>query len=86
MSRILRMLRLMSRAMSIPFFKSPAALSALLCVILSTNCHAEIHRWTDNDGKIHFSDKPPGDVESTVVEIRINTYETPSIEGLAAVF
>ena len=37
--------------------------------------------WTDKNGKKHFSDKPPVDVETSIVEIKLNTYESPNIES-----
>jgi len=32
---------------------------SLLCVALATPATAEIYRWTDANGAIHFSDTPP---------------------------
>lgn len=39
---------------------------AISLLIFIPTGHSEIYRWTDNDGKIHFSDQPPED--STVSE------------------
>jgi glutaredoxin len=36
---------------------------------------SEIYRWVDEDGKVHFSDKPSHSHTSEVVKLRINTYE-----------
>ena len=44
---------------------------------------ADMHRWTDTDGRVHFGDHPPPEAKTRVIEVRINTYATPSIEGLA---
>lgn len=38
--------------------KGMAAL-AIALLILSTPLHAEIYKWTDENGKVHFSDKVP---------------------------
>ena len=51
-------------------------------LLLSISAFAEILKWTDSEGKIHFGDRPPAGVETSVVEIRINTYESPNIEAM----
>lgn len=30
--------------------------------------------WTDANGQVHFSDRPPSDSQARQVEIRVNTY------------
>lgn len=35
----------------------------------------EIYRWVDENGKVHFSDKPSRAHSSEVVKLRINTYK-----------
>ncbi len=54
-------------------------ISTLLFSISASN---EILKWTDSDGKIHFGDRPPAGTETSVVEVRINTYESPNIEAM----
>jgi len=34
---------------------------AIGLLLLASSSHAEIYRWTDSDGKLHFSDQPPED-------------------------
>ncbi|MCP5439966.1 MAG: glutaredoxin family protein [Chromatiaceae bacterium] len=46
-----------------------------VCVALSNAAHAEIYRWVDENGKVHFSDKPSWSHSSEQVTLRINTYE-----------
>ncbi len=36
---------------------------------------SEVYRWTDENGKVHFADKPSTSHSSETVELRINTYE-----------
>lgn len=43
---------------------------------------AEILKWTDSNGKVHFGDRPPAGADTSVVEVRINTYESPNIEAM----
>jgi glutaredoxin len=49
-------------------------------LVCTTNALAEIYRWTDAKGKVHFSDKPSAKHKSKSVELRINTYESVSYE------
>lgn len=46
----------------------------LACVALPNILHAEIYRWVDANGKVHFSDKPSRSHSSEEVKLRINTY------------
>lgn len=41
---------------------------------------AEIHRYVDKDGNVHFTDRPPSNTNSDVIEVKINTYESPGYE------
>jgi glutaredoxin len=41
---------------------------------------AEIYRWTDADGRTHYSDKPPADRKAKPIRIKV-----PSITGPAVV-
>lgn len=52
----------------------------LLCLLACAPASAEIYRWTDADGRIHYSDKPPPDRKATQVKIQV-----PSITGPAVV-
>lgn len=45
---------------------------------------AEIHQWVDENGKTHFGDKPPINANTTIIEVEINTYESPNTEALKA--
>jgi glutaredoxin len=55
----------------------------LIAILLSTmSASAEILKWTDSNGKVHFGDRPPAGADTSVVEVRINTYESPNIEAM----
>ncbi len=43
---------------------------------------AEILKWTDKDGKVHFGDRPPADAVTSIVKVKINTYESPNVEAM----
>jgi glutaredoxin len=44
---------------------------------------AEIYKWTDDKGHIHYSDKKPENQEVTEVEFKITTYDTVSYETVS---
>ena len=55
-------------------YREPAfiAASVIICLTLGLSGAAaaeEVHRWYDSDGKAHFSDVKPLDIETTLVEI-----------------
>ena len=56
--------------------------------LLSVNilASAEIYRWTDEQGKMHFTDSPPTGKQVEEIEVKVNTYSaveiTPLIERL----
>lgn len=57
------------------------ARSVFLTVLLSTGtASADIFRWTDDNGKVHFSDRPPAEQQTEKVEVRVNTYESVSYD------
>lgn len=53
----------------------------LLLVLLSLAlpAGAEIYRWTDAQGKVHYSDSPPPEAQAKQVKIRINSIEGPAV-------
>ena len=53
---------------------SPITLVFLTIIFASSLSHAEIYRWTDENGKVHFSDKPAGNK----VE-KLNIKEKPTL-------
>ncbi|MCP5149856.1 MAG: glutaredoxin family protein [Chromatiales bacterium] len=61
-----------------------------VAVVLWASCAApsaaEIHKWTDALGRVHFGDRPPRDVNAEVVTVRPNVYESPSSERLSSDF
>ena len=46
----------------------------------SAACFAEVYKWVDDTGKIHFSDKKPEDAQAETLDIRVNSYSFPKIE------
>lgn len=54
-----------------------------LCLILPSYVTSEIYSWTDENGKVHFSDKPSVQHESKEVEVKVNTYEAVTYENFS---
>ncbi|MBD3647464.1 MAG: DUF4124 domain-containing protein [Pseudomonadales bacterium] len=52
---------------------------ALTTLLLGSSAHAEIHKWTDEDGEVHFGDRPPDGVETETVTVSVITYTSPEI-------
>ncbi|MEC7816762.1 MAG: DUF4124 domain-containing protein [Pseudomonadota bacterium] len=46
------------------------AISALLAVLLSAPAHAEVYRWIDDKGSVHFSDTPPQAIRHRTLDIQ----------------
>jgi glutaredoxin len=51
----------------------------LLCLLATATASAEIYRWTDSEGRIHYSDKPPKDAQAAQVKIKINSISGPAV-------
>lgn len=46
-------------------------LLALCLTLLSTSCFAEIHKWTDENGIVHFSAQPPSKGDSKQINVDV---------------
>jgi glutaredoxin len=57
-------------------------LVSVLSVVVS-GAQSEIYRWTDENGKVHFSDQPSREHRTEAVEVQVNTYESVSIDTSA---
>lgn len=56
-------------------------LKGVLCLVAFSATgvtSGEIYRWTDENGEVHFGDRPSRAHSSKPVELRINTYEAIS--------
>jgi len=50
------------------------ALAALLLALPAT---AQVYKWTDPSGKVHYGDRPPDDARKQELRIRIPSYDGP---------
>ena len=54
--------------------------ASAMCLFATTGVFAEIYRWTDENGKVHFSDQPFGKQQVEKVEIKPQTLAKPDPE------
>lgn len=47
---------------------------------------AEIYKWVDEDGKVHFTDQPPSEANVEKLDLRINTYTIPEVTDITQGF
>ena len=50
----------------------------MLLMLLPTMAAAGIYSWTDENGRVHFGDRPPIASKANEMTVRVNTYESPS--------
>jgi len=56
-----------------------------LCSLLflcSYSSNAEIYKWIDEQGKVHFTDNPPNNKPAEEIKLQINTYSSVEIKPL----
>ncbi len=53
-----------------------------LLMLCSNPVNAEIYKWVDDHGKVHFTDNPPKGKHTEKVELKINTYTSVEIKPL----
>jgi len=63
-----------------------AQVIALLLIVFGSSAYAEIYRWVDENGKVHFSDTPHEEAKVEIVEIepavKIGTVKPQSADHL----
>ena len=58
----------------------------LLWVLLLLPGHAEVYKWVDDRGRVHFTDRPPRGEDAERLSLRINTYSSSTISKLDSTF
>ncbi len=51
------------------------ALAAAMALALSAS--AQVHKWTDPSGKVHYGDRPPDDTKSEQLKMDVRSYDGP---------
>ncbi len=59
-----------------------AAAFAILCAALAA-AQAGVYKWTDDQGRVHYSDAPPAKGQAEEVKVRINSYTGPAVVSKA---
>jgi glutaredoxin len=59
-----------------------AALAFVIGFICLPISHADVYKWTDNHGRVHFGDKPFENASLETIDIKINSYQAVTIEPL----
>ena len=54
----------------------------LVCLFTSGACVAEIYKWVDENGRVHFGDAPAEDQKVEQVDLEINTFESVTYEDI----
>lgn len=54
------------------------SLLCLLLLVFAFATQAEIYKWTDTNGKVHFSDQKPAHPGLAPLELKVNTYQSVS--------
>lgn len=44
--------------------------------------HADLYKWVDNKGTIHYGDKHPGEAKLKTIQGKISSFSTPEIKPL----
>ncbi len=53
----------------------------LLCLLFWSVASAEIYKWVDENGKIHYDDRPPQTSNAQRLEISIETYSSVEMQS-----
>jgi glutaredoxin len=51
--------------------KRISTLLALVSLLLVFSAHAEIHKWVDSEGNVHFGARPPSSGHSEIVHVNV---------------
>ena len=58
---------------------TPRRLLLLALLVLPLPANPEIYRWTDAQGKVHYSDSPPPEAKAKQVKVKLNSIEGPAV-------
>ena len=61
-------------------YRALIAIVVAVCLLVPV-AYAQIYKWVDESGKVHFSDKKPDEGLSEQVEVQVNSIDTISISA-----
>ena len=50
---------------------------AALLLLCAPLCYAEVYKWVDENGEVHYSNKPPPEIEAETVKVPTETDDKP---------
>lgn len=56
----------------------------LVLLLIPFSCFAEIYKWTDENGNIHFGDSPKEETKAEKVVVEVNTFEQVTYDNVEA--
>jgi ABC-type multidrug transport system fused ATPase/permease subunit len=56
----------------------------LIGLMVSLGVHAQVYKWVDKDGNVHFSDQPPVEEEALAEEVDVSASELSAQQQRAA--
>ncbi|MCF6323891.1 MAG: DUF4124 domain-containing protein [Gammaproteobacteria bacterium] len=59
--------------------KVSCLLVAVMCFFTPSPVAAEIFKWMDDNGKVHFGDRPPAERQVEKIEVKVNSYTSAEI-------
>jgi len=59
--------------------RTSCLLVAVMCFFAASPVAAEIFKWMDEYGKVHFDDRPPAERKVETVNVKINSYASVEI-------
>ena len=59
--------------------KTRLVLLLVLGLLLPHTANAELYRWVDEHGTMHFTDSPPEHVQAKQLNLQINSYQSPKV-------
>lgn len=54
--------------------------TSLLLLLSCTATQAEIYKWVDAQGNVHFGDRPPKSATTETIDLKINSFQSVTIE------
>jgi len=55
-------------------------------LVFTTTATAEIYKWVDEQGNVHFTDQPQPNQTTEKIEVKINSYTSPKIVDVDRLF
>ena len=57
-----------------------------LSFVIANSAYAQMYKWTDEKGRVHYTDRPPVETNTTPMDIDVSTYSSVEILPLDSGF